>query len=181
VAEVRLDGPLSEHERRRDLAVRLPICDQHRDAALRRRQSLGACAPADVSKLPARLRRPPCCADRLEVGERGPHGFAGLALLPCAPPDDAEREQRAGAAERIAGGGVALDRPFEQRQGPVDVALGGCDESAASDSGGKHGLAAEAGRVRLPRVEDGDRLIDASQLKERLDVVGAPRGQVRFT
>src|SRR5580765_5550064 len=62
------------------------------------RQSLRAGAATDPSELTACHARPACGPDCLEALERGLDRLARCALLACATFDDAEREQRAGAA-----------------------------------------------------------------------------------
>src|SRR5215218_4779257 len=102
--EVRLDGPLAEEQRRGDLAVRTPLGDEGRHPTLGRGQPRLADATADPPQLGARLAGPPGGADRLEALHCRLDRLAGHALLASAPPEGAERKQRAGAAERVADG-----------------------------------------------------------------------------
>src|SRR6266545_110648 len=80
--------PLAEEERGGDLPIGSSLGDQIRYAAFGRRQTLDA-------------------------GERRLDRLARSTLQPGPPPDDAEREQRPRAAERISDRLMFLDRLLE--------------------------------------------------------------------
>src|SRR5207247_2134209 len=108
-------GPLSEQQLVGHLAVRAASADKGRDAPLGRRQSFLARPPADPSELVARSLDPGRRSEILELGERGADRVTGSPLLPCAPEDHAQREQRASASEDIADLVVPRDRELQQR------------------------------------------------------------------
>ena len=54
------------------------------------------------------------------------------------------------------------------------------DETAAPRHVREHPLAADPDRVGLPDVEDSHRVVDAAELEEQLDVVGAPPADARL-
>src|SRR5215203_2239592 len=101
VGQVARHRPLAEEERRGDLPIRLSAGDEVRDAALGRCQTFYTCTPTDPSELGARPCRPAHGPQLRELGERRLDRLAGCALLPRAPPDEAQREQRPRAAERV--------------------------------------------------------------------------------
>ena len=84
--------------------------DEHGDPALGGGQPFLARTSTDLPELAARLLDPGRGPELLEAGERSLDRLAGAALLPRAPPDDAEREQRASPSERVADLLVLVDR-----------------------------------------------------------------------
>ena len=132
-----------------------------------------ACArrSSRARRAPARPRWPP----RAARSRRAPRDrLAGRPLLPRAPADDAEGEERA-ARRRDRRRLVLSNRLLEERIAPIDVSAGGGDEAAAPRDMREHPLAAEPRRVRLPGVDDAHCLVDPAELEQRLDVVGGPR------
>ena len=119
-------------------------------------------------------------SELLEAGERGLDRLAAGALLPCAPEHDAEREQRASPSERIADLLVLRDRLLEERRRPSSTSpCAAATRPRQRVTCASTRVAAEPRRVRLPEVEDADRLVDPAELEQRLDVVGRPRARVR--
>jgi hypothetical protein len=113
MGQVARHRPLAEEEGGGDLAIRLSAGDEVRDAAFGRCQTLYAGAPTDAPELGARPCRPAHGPELRELGERRLDRLAGCALLSCAPPDKAEREQRPRAAERVSDRLVLRDRLLE--------------------------------------------------------------------
>src|SRR5512133_611953 len=102
VREVRLDGPYADIQLGRDLTVRASLGRERGDALLGFAQLVGGrTAAADAAQLGARLLRPQRGAELLEERERAVEGLARQALVLCLPVGRAEREQGAGALERI--------------------------------------------------------------------------------
>ena len=137
-------------------------------------------APADPSELGACPGRPACCPDRLEAVERGLDRLASAALLASATSDDAEREQCAGAAERVADGFVLGDRLREQVDGVLDVSAGGGGEAATPGHVREHPLACDPCCIRLPYVEQAHGVFAAAHFEQKLHVVAGPPADARL-
>src|SRR2546428_10060335 len=101
--ERRLDRADGQEQLRRDLAVRLALRRERRDALLRRREAAGRRrTTADPFELAARLLRPERCRQLLERVEGVAECLTGGALVLPAALGPPEREERQRALE---GGG----------------------------------------------------------------------------
>src|SRR5215204_5801925 len=92
---------LPEEERGGDFSIRATFRDERGDTALRGGQPLLARPSADRPKLVTCLFHPGGGAELFKGLERGLDRVARRALLPRAPADDPEREQRPSATEGI--------------------------------------------------------------------------------
>src|SRR5262249_11550248 len=180
VRQVARDRPLAQEERGGDLAVPAALGDENRDPALGRRQPFLAPAAADPPDLLPRSRDPGRGAESLEAVERRAQGLFGAALLPLAPPDRAEREQRPGAAVRIAEPLVPRYCLPEGRVGGGGFPARRGDEPPAACRMCQHPVASEPRRVLLPGVENGDGLVGPAELEQELDVIRAPPADARL-
>ena len=163
-----------EEERGGNLAVRATLGDERGDTSLRGCQTLDPSPPADPAELGACRLDPGRRAEPLELAERRGDRVAGGALLPLAPADHAEREQRTGPPEGVADRLVLRDCVLEERRGLGHVSAGGCHEPAAARDVGEHPGAFESSRIRLPRVDDPLGVVRPIEREQRLDVVGHP-------
>src|SRR5262245_15374745 len=121
-------------------------------------------------------RRP----ERLERAERLVDRVAGGTLLPRAPPDDAESEQRAGSAEGVSRRPVLGDGIPEEGLGPTDVPVGGGHEPATVRHVCGHPLAPDASGVRVPGVENASGVVEPAELEQQLHVVRSPPADARL-
>ena len=112
---MRLNRPLAQEQRRRNLPVRSSLAHERSDANLGGCQPFLSRAPTDATKLAARPLDPGGRAKLLEAAERSADRVAGRALLPRPPADDPEREQRARPAEEIADLLVLLNGLLQKR------------------------------------------------------------------
>ena len=98
-----------------------------------------------------------------------------------APSYDAERQERACAAERVRSRLCLIDRALERGKREVDVAAGRGDESAAARDMGEAAVASESSCLRLPGVEEADGVVHLADLDQDLGEVAAPPESARFT
>src|SRR6478609_9886751 len=111
---MRLDRPLAQEQGGGDLLVRATLRNEVGDTPFGCRQAFFADAASDPTELRTRLVDPGGGPELLETRERRLDRVPGGTLLPPAPPDDAEREQRASPPEGVAGGLVLRDRLLQE-------------------------------------------------------------------
>jgi hypothetical protein len=119
-----------------------------------------------------------------------PSSARAFAAQPSAPTDSnasraAAIASRAGrfcapSAERVADRFVLDDRLSKQIERRLDLSLRGGDETPAARDVGEHPFALDPYRVRLPRVEDLDRVVDSPELEQKLDAVAGPPADARL-
>jgi hypothetical protein len=173
------NSPLPEEKRCGDLAVRSTLGHEDGDPTLGGRQPFHATATADAAELGLRLPDPSRRAEIFEARERSLDRLPRKPLLPRPPPDDAEREQRAGPPERVASLVVLLDSPREQHDRLFDVSPCRGYETAAARHAARAPGREEARRIGFPAVDDLDGIVDPAELEQRLGIVARPRPRVR--
>ena len=150
-----LDGVLGEEEGGRDLRF---VCPSATSSAMRRSASVSS--SRDGARPPMRASSARVCsaqsgrAEGLEARERVLEGGAGGGALLRASLRPAEREQRAGAVERVDVAVVLGERALEAREGAVEVAARGEQQAAATGEDRERPGPVERGRTRLPLGED---------------------------
>ena len=186
-AELRVDvrqmarhRALGEEERRGDLRVRPAVRDEVGDAPLRRRQALLARAAADrPSSSRARAAQPSAPSSSKPARAASIASRAGrfCRARRRATPSASSARARPNGSPTASCCATASSSSATRL---LDVAPRRSDEAAAARDVRQRPVALEAAGSRLPRVEPLDGVVDAPELEQRLDLLGAPPGHGRL-
>ena len=166
------DRPVGEEERGRDLAIRLSLHDEGRDAFLGRgERARRRRAPTDSATLTAGTLRPECGADLLEHRESLLQRCTGLPSPFHSTLGGAEREQRATPIEGDLGPVMPCERLPVDDECSFELSIPRREERPATSAIGERRSALEPTSVALVPVEDLDCLVTASELDQGLDQI----------